>query len=145
MGMLAVGNRDVNDLRQNSSALFPPEHYLNLLANATIMAKIGAESAYGECTNPPYNLFEKTGDVSVSAVECVVRSMIFTELQDARSLLPRLAALVNSKLKILIWVSPKLRLRLRFAYQCFKAGDADIKCVFQERCRSFSSTNTLQL
>jgi hypothetical protein len=71
MSELAVGNRDINDLRQNSSALFPPEYYLNLLANATIMAKIGAESTYGECSDPTNILFEKTGDVSVSTVEYV--------------------------------------------------------------------------
>ncbi|KAF8627081.1 hypothetical protein AX15_004559 [Amanita polypyramis BW_CC] len=87
-----IGDRDSYDLRQNSSALFPPEYYLNFLANATIKRLIGAESTYGECADPPYNLFVKTGD-------------------DARTLLPQLAALVNSKLKVLIW-----------------AGDADINC-----------------
>ena len=133
MTKLAVGNRDINDLRQNSSGLFPPEYYLKLLANTTIMAKIGAESAYGECSDPPNNMFEKTADVSVSTVEYVTqdRLVIVAELQDARSLLPRLAALVNSKLKVLIWVSPQLRPTPSFAYQCLKAGDADIKCVFQ--------------
>ena len=44
----AVGNRDSDDLRQNSSALFPPEFYLNLLANETVKKLIGAESTYGE-------------------------------------------------------------------------------------------------
>lgn len=88
----AVGNLDNLDLRQNSSALFPPEYYLNLLANSTIMNKIGAESTYSECADPPYELFVGTGD-------------------DARTLLPELAALVNSKLKVLIW-----------------AGDTDINC-----------------
>lgn len=60
----AVGNRDSDDLRQNSSALFPPEFYLNLLANTTIKAKIGATSIYSECPDAPFELFEKTGDVS---------------------------------------------------------------------------------
>ncbi|KAK2465009.1 hypothetical protein APHAL10511_003085 [Amanita phalloides] len=87
-----VGDRDSYDLRQNASALFPFEYYLNYLANTTIVKKIGAKSTYGECPDPPYELFVKTGD-------------------DARTLLPQLAALVDSKLKILIW-----------------AGDADINC-----------------
>ncbi|KAI5118652.1 hypothetical protein M0805_002572 [Coniferiporia weirii] len=80
----AVGNRDSDDLRQNSSALFPPEYYLNLLANETIMALIGAESTYGECPDPPFELFTKTGD-------------------DARTWLPQLSELANSSLKMLIW------------------------------------------
>jgi len=88
----AVGDRDSDDLRQNSSALFPPEFYINLLSNATIKQLIGATSTYSECSNPVDNLFDKTGD-------------------DARTLLPQLAALANSRLKMLIW-----------------AGDADINC-----------------
>lgn len=58
------------------------------------------------------------------------RLVIVVELQDARSLLPRLADLVNSKLKILIWVGSQLRLTPSLTYQCLKAGDADIKYVF---------------
>ncbi|KAL0945855.1 hypothetical protein HGRIS_012138 [Hohenbuehelia grisea] len=88
----AVGDRDSDDLRQNSSALFPPEFYVRLLRNSTIKAKIGATSNYAECANAPFNLFTKTGD-------------------DARTLLPQLAALADSRLHILIW-----------------AGDADINC-----------------
>lgn len=38
----AFGDRDVDDLRQNSSALFPPEFYLGFLVNETIKALIGA-------------------------------------------------------------------------------------------------------
>ncbi|KAH8112948.1 alpha/beta-hydrolase [Phellopilus nigrolimitatus] len=89
---LAVGDRDSYDLRQNSSALFPPEYYLQLLANDTVKALIGAETTYGECPDAPYELFAATGD-------------------DARTLLPQLSELANSRLKILIW-----------------AGDADINC-----------------
>ncbi|KAF8965392.1 alpha/beta-hydrolase [Flammula alnicola] len=88
----AVGDRDSDDLRQNSSALFPPEFYLDFLRLASIKTQIGAESTYRECANAPFNLFTKTGD-------------------DARTLLPQLAALANSGLKMLIW-----------------AGDADINC-----------------
>jgi hypothetical protein len=51
-------------LRQNSSALFPPEFYLNFLRSASVKALIGAKSTYRECANAPFNLFTKTGDVS---------------------------------------------------------------------------------
>jgi carboxypeptidase C (cathepsin A) len=88
----AIGNRDPYDLRQNSSALFPPEYYINFLSDPSILKKIGATSTYSECANPPYDLFENSGD-------------------GGRTLLPQLSALVNSKLKTLIW-----------------AGDADIIC-----------------
>ncbi|KII91592.1 hypothetical protein PLICRDRAFT_38372 [Plicaturopsis crispa FD-325 SS-3] len=88
----AVGDRDSDDLRQNSSALFPSESYVNFLSLNSIKKKIGANSTYGECPDAPFELFEKTGD-------------------DARTWLPELSALVDSKLKVLIW-----------------AGDADINC-----------------
>ncbi|KAJ7059266.1 alpha/beta-hydrolase [Mycena amicta] len=80
----AVGSRDSDDLRQNSSALFPPEYYLNYLAQASVRTAIGAEVAYSECPNAPFELFAKTGD-------------------DARTWLPQLGALANSTMKILIW------------------------------------------
>ncbi|PSR85531.1 hypothetical protein PHLCEN_2v5422, partial [Hermanssonia centrifuga] len=90
----AVGNRDSDDLRQNSSALFPPEFYVNLLRNSTIMQLIGVDPGvtYRECAGSVDDQFSRTGD-------------------DARTLLPQLASLVNSGLKTLIW-----------------AGDADINC-----------------
>ena len=59
----AFGDRDVNDLRQNSSALFPPEYYVDFLHQASIQSKIGAEVEYEQCSDAPYNLFVKTGDV----------------------------------------------------------------------------------
>ena len=59
-----IGDRDPYDLRQNSSALFPPEFYLNYLANPAVKAKIGATSVYSECPDPPFELFINTGDVS---------------------------------------------------------------------------------
>lgn len=40
----AVGNRDSDDLRQNSSASFPPEFYVTLLRNATVLSKIGVDA-----------------------------------------------------------------------------------------------------
>ena len=57
--MPAVGDRDDEDLRQNSSALFPPEYYTNYLALKSVTKKIGAVSTYSECADYPYNLFEK--------------------------------------------------------------------------------------
>ncbi|KAG6380261.1 Alpha/Beta hydrolase protein [Boletus reticuloceps] len=80
----AIGNRDPYDLRQNSSALFPPEYYVTYLTNPEVMSMIGAESTYQECPDAPYELFVKTGD-------------------DARTWLPQLSELANSRLKILIW------------------------------------------
>ncbi|KAF8899618.1 alpha/beta-hydrolase [Gymnopilus junonius] len=88
----AVGDRDSDDLRQNSSALFPPEFYVKFLREQSIMTQIGAEHRYSECPDAPFELFTRTGD-------------------DARTLLPQLGALANSRLKMLIW-----------------AGDADINC-----------------
>ena len=60
----AVGDRDSDDLRQNSSALFPPEFYVDYLHTAAIQKKIGAETKYQECPDAPFNLFVTTGDVS---------------------------------------------------------------------------------
>ncbi|KAI0073558.1 alpha/beta-hydrolase [Panus rudis PR-1116 ss-1] len=90
----AVGDRDDEDLRQNASSpnIFPPEFYVQYLHRPDIMKRIGAEARYSECPDAPFIPFTKTGD-------------------DARSLLPQLSALVNSKLKVLLW-----------------AGDADINC-----------------
>lgn len=109
----AVGDRDSDDLRQNSSALFPPEFYVDFLRNTTIMAKIGAEARYSECPNAPFSLFEKTGDVCVFvflAWNGLNLMTIVPYTKDARTWLPQLSALANSRLKMLIW-----------------AGDADIK------------------
>lgn len=60
----AVGNRDSDDLRQNSSALFPSEIYVTYLHTAAIKNKIGAETTYQECPNAPFEPFVATGDVS---------------------------------------------------------------------------------
>ncbi|THG99697.1 hypothetical protein EW026_g2696 [Hermanssonia centrifuga] len=89
----AVGNRDSDDLRQNSSALFPPEFYVNLLQfEQTLGLSQTFQVTYRECAGSVDDQFSRTGD-------------------DARTLLPQLASLVNSGLKTLIW-----------------AGDADINC-----------------
>ncbi|KAI0685440.1 alpha/beta-hydrolase [Cerioporus squamosus] len=90
----AAGYRDEYDLRQNASSPnpWPPTYYVGFLQNATIMQKIGAQVNYSDFSDPVAYQFNRTGD-------------------DARTLLPQLAALADSKLKILIW-----------------AGDADINC-----------------
>ncbi|KAG1825608.1 Alpha/Beta hydrolase protein [Suillus subaureus] len=80
----AVEGYDQNDLRQNSSALFLPEYYVDYLREKHVMKKIGAEVKYEECANAPMKQFAKTGD-------------------DARTWLPQLSALANSGMKILIW------------------------------------------
>ena len=59
----AVGDRDPYDLRQNSSALFPSESYIDFLQQTDIQTKIGALVQYIECPDPPFELFVKTGDV----------------------------------------------------------------------------------
>ncbi|KAG2130145.1 Alpha/Beta hydrolase protein [Suillus bovinus] len=81
--LLAVGDFNQYDIRQKSE-VFPPEYYVNYLSKKDVMKKIGAEVEYGECPDKIYNEFAKTGD-------------------DARTWLPQLSALVNSKMKILIW------------------------------------------
>ncbi|KAF5328037.1 hypothetical protein D9758_017459 [Tetrapyrgos nigripes] len=88
----AAIDRDIDDLRQNSSALFPSEAYVTFLHQQAIMDAIGAEATYQECADAPDELFVRTGD-------------------DARTQLPKLGALANSRLKMLVW-----------------AGDADINC-----------------
>ena len=83
----AVGDRDIDDLRQSADSPnpFPPEFYVDFLRNKTIMQQIGAQVRYSECSDPVGNQFGRTGD-------------------DARTLLPQLAALANARMKILIWV-----------------------------------------
>ncbi|KIM82700.1 hypothetical protein PILCRDRAFT_70226 [Piloderma croceum F 1598] len=89
----AIGDRDQYDLRQNASALFPPSGDIDYLANPSVLKKIGAEPPYNECTDKVGNNFGKTGD-------------------DARSLIPELAELVNAGLKTVIWVSQHLTINL---------------------------------
>ncbi|KAG1740434.1 Alpha/Beta hydrolase protein [Suillus paluster] len=81
----AMVNYDSYDLRQNTSALFPPSYYVDYLHKKDVMKKIGAYSEYEECSDPPYYRFASTGD-------------------DARTWLPQLSTLANSGMKILIWV-----------------------------------------
>ena len=90
--MPAVGDRDIDDLRQSADAPdpFPPEYYVAFLQNATVMRAIGAEVVYSECSDPVGDNFGRTGD-------------------DARTLLPQLSALADSGLKMLIWVRARSR------------------------------------
>ena len=60
---LAVGNRDAYDLRQNSTAAFPPPYYLTYLNRTDVISAIGAKSNYSECPDGPYDKFTQTGDV----------------------------------------------------------------------------------
>ncbi|KAF5343070.1 hypothetical protein D9758_011146 [Tetrapyrgos nigripes] len=80
----AVGDRDPDDLRQNSSALFPSSNYANYLLQQAVMNAIGAEVEYLECSEAAFDVFTRTGD-------------------DARTVLPQLGNLANSGLKILTW------------------------------------------
>jgi hypothetical protein len=99
----AVGDRDSYDLRQNSSAPFPPEYYLNYLSNPSILEKIGAVSTYTECSTPVDDNFVKTGDVG-DKINGNTICPTCLHFQDARTWLPQLSALVDSRLKTLIWV-----------------------------------------
>ncbi|KAJ7189295.1 hypothetical protein GGX14DRAFT_408932 [Mycena pura] len=72
----AVRDCDPDDLRHNSSALFPPEFYLDHLDQTSVRTTIGAEVAYSECPKLPFELFAHTDNPT---------------------------ALTNSKLKILVW------------------------------------------
>ena len=65
----AVGNRDTDDLRQNSPASFPPEYYVNYLSLPEVVSAIGAGTTYQECPDAPYELFAKTGDVCRLALD----------------------------------------------------------------------------
>lgn len=78
VGGPVIGNLDPYDLRQNSSALFPPEYYVNYLSLPQVVSAIGAESTYQECPDAAENLFTKTGDVCrlvVDASRTYVRSI----------------------------------------------------------------------
>lgn len=81
----AVENHDPYDLRQNSSALFPPKYYIDYLNTPVVVKQIGAETRFNACSHEPNSLVIQTGD-------------------DARTFLPQLSKLANSGLKILIWV-----------------------------------------
>jgi hypothetical protein len=60
---LAVIDREPYALRQNASAPFPPEYYVDFLQQASIRNKIGADVLYQQCSDAASDLFGKTGDV----------------------------------------------------------------------------------
>lgn len=62
----------------------PPETYADYLANATVIAAIGAQSTYQECPTGPYAKILATGD-------------------EARSFLDPLSEVVQSGVNVLIW------------------------------------------
>lgn len=77
---------NVYDVAEPASAesTDPPETYANYLANATVVAAIGAQTSYGECPTVPYAKMVSTGD-------------------EARSFLEPLAEVVQSGVNVLIW------------------------------------------
>ncbi|KAJ4413605.1 hypothetical protein N0V82_008427 [Gnomoniopsis sp. IMI 355080] len=77
---------NVYDVAEPSSSqnTDPPETYANYLANATVVAAIGAQSTYSECPTGPYAKIVATGD-------------------EARSFLEPLAEVVQSGINVLIW------------------------------------------
>ncbi|KAJ6486507.1 Alpha/Beta hydrolase protein [Mycena vitilis] len=81
----AVGDLDPYDLRQNSSAAFPPEYYVNYLALPSVTTAIGATSStYSECADAAADDIVNTGD-------------------EARTFLPQLGDVVKSGIRVLVW------------------------------------------
>ncbi|KAI6002116.1 Alpha/Beta hydrolase protein [Pisolithus albus] len=108
----AMGNYDPYDLRQNSTALFPPQYYSKYLSIESVKERIGAETTYTNCSGEAYSKIIKTGDF-------------------ARTFLPDLSQLANSGLKILIWVCKGAFELIKFPSNPglhAKAGDVDIIC-----------------
>ena len=56
---LRLGTGTPYDLRQNSSALLPPEYYVNYLSILEVMGEISTETT---CPDAPYDPFVGTGD-----------------------------------------------------------------------------------
>jgi hypothetical protein len=108
----AIGDRDQYDLRQNASALFPPEYYTKYLADRSVLKKIGATSTYSECSDSVNTNFSKTADVRDKVDDAIIY-LIRILYQGARTILPELSTLVNSRLKTLIWVCLSLTLSRR--------------------------------
>ena len=113
----AIGDRDKYDLRQNSSALFPSESYINFLNQADIQKNISAEVQYFEFSGAVYDLFANTGDVRFCLPYFLQTrfkvNLQRLEIQIARTWLPELGVLANSGLKILIWVRADTNITLR--------------------------------
>ena len=63
--VVAIGDRDGFDLRQNSTAAFPPNYYITYLHRTDVTSAIGAQSRYSRCpgVNRRKYKFTQTGDV----------------------------------------------------------------------------------
>ena len=61
-----MGDCDDNDLHQNASTAFLSKFYVNFLGWVDIMAKLGVMSMYGKCPDMLFELFVKTGHMSVA-------------------------------------------------------------------------------
>ena len=60
--LAASGDWDVYDVRAPAKDPNPPTAYTTYLQNATILARIGANSTYQECGSAAGNAFSATGD-----------------------------------------------------------------------------------
>ena len=71
----AVGDRDPEDLRQNTSEstlqVFPSESYIDFLNQIDIQKKISAEVPYFQCSFARAHLFGKTADVCFLSAICI--------------------------------------------------------------------------
>ncbi|KAF7334281.1 Alpha/beta-hydrolase [Mycena sanguinolenta] len=82
----ATQGRDSEDLlRSSSNITFPPLHYESYLKSDSVLAAIGATSAYVSCSEVVVSAFNSTGEFG-------------------RTALPPLAALADAHFPILIWV-----------------------------------------
>ena len=63
-----MGDHDNNNLCQNVSTAFSPGFYIDFLGWVNVKAKIGVMSMCCECPDTPFELFMKTGDVSVAVL-----------------------------------------------------------------------------
>ena len=72
---------DVYDIRAPSNDPNPPETYVSYLQSSAVVKAIGAQSAYQECPNAPYQKFASTGDNSrsfLSQLSDIVKSGVTT-------------------------------------------------------------------
>ncbi len=86
-----MGDRDPNDLRQNSSTpsddVVPPTFYLDYLDDKNVLDLIGAQVSYDQCDDSVKARFSRNGETG-------------------RSFLSNLAEIASEgKVKLLIWVS----------------------------------------
>lgn len=75
---------DVYDIRAPSNDPNPPETYATYLQSSAVVKAIGAQSAYQECPNAPYQKFASTGD-------------------NSRSFLAQLSDLVQNGVQTVVW------------------------------------------